>query len=155
MPQTKIEEPQWRRKYWCPWGRAIGFHDEGFVHIGGRTYCIHRHHDQHTEAVLFYVPHGFTNGKGDCLRFKRFAACCRFLQAQSPLPLGHGNAMKATKQPKIVVRQCSMTEELYLGRDGQWGEYRQAKRFRHQDQAVKFAEAHGIPETAIGLFPCS
>ena len=33
-----MTQPTWYRKYWRPWGIAIGYHDEGFLEL--RLACV-------------------------------------------------------------------------------------------------------------------
>ena len=62
--------------------------------------------------------------------------------------------MTKMTEPRCVIRMGSLTEELYLDRDGHWGEYKNAKRFRTQNAAVQFAAKHSVGDN-YGLFDCS
>ena len=53
---------------------------------------------------------------------------------------------------KVKIRKNSLTENLYLNRQGQWVRWRDAAWFSSQEAAERFAERHGIK--AFGLFPC-
>lgn len=48
------------------------------------------------------------------------------------------------------IRKNSLTEDLYLGRDGQWTDWSHAARFATQDAAQNFALKCGI--TVFGIF---
>ena len=53
------------------------------------------------------------------------------------------------------IRKGSLTENLYLTKDGTWANWAKAKKFTTQDAADKFAQKHGIGKN-YGLFdkPC-
>lgn len=68
----------WRRKYLHPLGQVIGFYDVAYPEVDGRLYEIRRFWG--AARVKFYVPHGFTNGKGDCLRFRTLTKCISWLR---------------------------------------------------------------------------
>jgi hypothetical protein len=59
----------------------------------------------------------------------------------------------AMTQPRCVVRKSGLTEDLYLDAQGEWAEYKDAKRFRTDTAAEAFADQHGL--TGYGIFPCS
>ncbi|MGE3406446.1 MAG: hypothetical protein AB7I37_06485 [Pirellulales bacterium] len=48
------------------------------------------------------------------------------------------------------VRKNSLIEDLYLGRDGQWTDWKNAATFASQDAAEAFARKCGI--TVCGIF---
>ena len=52
--------------------------------------------------------------------------------------------------PRCVVRMGSLSENLYLQKDGSWGRYGTARRFRSDAEAEPFCEPGGH-----GIFPCS
>jgi hypothetical protein len=54
------------------------------------------------------------------------------------------------KSQRIRIRKGGFREELYLGRNGTWGKWRDAAVFSSQEAADRFAEKHGI--TDHGLF---
>ena len=53
--------------------------------------------------------------------------------------------------PKVVIRRNGA--EQYMDKQGNWGDYKQAKRFASDDEADTFAQKHGV--TDHGLFRCS
>lgn len=55
------------------------------------------------------------------------------------------------KRERCVIRKGSVTENVYLQRDGTWGEYRTARRFYSQNAAEKAGTALGIDD--YGIFP--
>lgn len=59
-------------------------------------------------------------------------------------------APHAVKHETVVVRKNSIREDLYLNAAGRWGAYRNAKRFRTDTAAERFAEKHGVK--VFGLF---
>ena len=61
-----MEQPTWYRKYWSPYGKVTGFHDVGYIEVNGKLFTINRHEK---EGKIFYVPHNYTDGQGQCLRF--------------------------------------------------------------------------------------
>ena len=53
---------------------------------------------------------------------------------------------------RVKIRKNSLTENLYLDRQGQWMPWKQAAWFSSEQAAERFAQAHGIE--VFGLFPC-
>ena len=53
---------------------------------------------------------------------------------------------------RVKIRKNSLTENLYLNRQGQWVPWKDAAWFSSQEAAERFAERHGIKD--LGLFPC-
>lgn len=51
---------------------------------------------------------------------------------------------------KYRIRKNSLTEELFLGRDGQWTTWEKAAKFSSQDAAEEFAKRWGID--VFGIF---
>lgn len=51
----------------------------------------------------------------------------------------------------MVIRQNSLSADLYIQRGGSWGAYRTARRFASQNAAERYATKHGIE--IYGLFP--
>ncbi len=78
----------WRRKYWHPWGKTIGFHDETCIRINGRLFVLHRFWEG--DETKFYVPQGFSAkgqyGYEPCIRFFRLDEAVEFLTERSLLP---------------------------------------------------------------------
>lgn len=57
------------------------------------------------------------------------------------------------KLPKRVkIRKNSLTDNLYLDRQGQWVPWKEAAWFSSDQAAERFAQAHG--RHVFGLFPC-
>lgn len=52
---------------------------------------------------------------------------------------------------RVKIRKGSLTEDLYLNRQGEWVEWKDAAWFNSQDAAIKFAVKMGIGEN-YGLF---
>lgn len=51
---------------------------------------------------------------------------------------------------RFRIRKNSLLEDLYLSRDGQWTNWKNAAKFGSQDSAESFALQFGI--TVFGLF---
>jgi hypothetical protein len=60
--------------------------------------------------------------------------------------------MNQHKPQRVKVRKNSLTEDLYLDRQGRWVPWREAAWFRSDQAAEQFAQKHGI--AVFGLFPC-
>lgn len=58
--------------------------------------------------------------------------------------------VKEDKSKWYRVRKTVKSPELYMQSDGKWGPWKTAKRFRTQDDAERFAEAH--TKDHFGLF---
>ena len=56
------------------------------------------------------------------------------------------------KSQRVKVRKNSLTEGLYLDRQGRWVPWKDAAWFSSQEAADRFAQKQGI--TIFGLFPC-
>ena len=56
-----------------------------------------------------------------------------------------------TQKRRVKIRKNSLTENLYLDRQGQWVPWKEAAWFSSEDAAERFAKRHGI--TVYGLFP--
>jgi len=62
-------------------------------------------------------------------------------------------ATALNKRPKRVkIRKNSLTENLYLDRQGRWVPWKDAAWFSSDQAAERFAQKHGIK--VFGLFPC-
>jgi hypothetical protein len=61
------------------------------------------------------------------------------------------HALKERPQ-RVKVRKNSLSENLYLDRQGQWMPWKQAAWFGSEQAAERFAHAHGVE--VFGLFPC-
>ena len=59
--------------------------------------------------------------------------------------------MPATNQ-RVKIRKNSMTENLYLDRQGRWVPWRNARWFSSEEAAEWFAKKQGIE--VFGLFSC-
>ena len=59
--------------------------------------------------------------------------------------------MPSTQKQRVKIRRNSLTENLYLNRQGQWVPWKDAAWFSSQDAAERFATKHGIK--VFGLFP--
>jgi hypothetical protein len=53
---------------------------------------------------------------------------------------------------RMKIRKNSLTENLYLDRQGHWVPWRQAAWFNSERAAEDFAHRHGVD--VFGLFPC-
>ena len=53
---------------------------------------------------------------------------------------------------RVKIRKNSLSENLYLDRQGRWVPWKQAAWFNSEDAAERYAQQHGI-ET-YGLFSC-
>lgn len=53
---------------------------------------------------------------------------------------------------RIKIRKNSLTENLYLDRQGRWVPWKQATWFNSESAAAQFAHRHGVG--VFGLFPC-
>ena len=53
---------------------------------------------------------------------------------------------------RVKIRKNSLTENLYLDRQGHWMPWKKAAWFHSHRAADLFAEEHGIE--GFGLFPC-
>lgn len=53
---------------------------------------------------------------------------------------------------RVKIRKNSLTENLYLDRQGAWVSWKQAAWFNSDHAAEQFAHRHGID--VFGLFPC-
>lgn len=51
---------------------------------------------------------------------------------------------------KTTIRKNSLTEELYIQKDGSWGPHKTAKRFASDDAAERYAAKTGLE--VYGLF---
>jgi hypothetical protein len=71
--------------------------------------------------------------------------------AASDATAGRDNAEKP-KQQKVKIRKNSLTENLYLDRQGRWVPWKRATWFGSAEAAERFACRHGIK--VFGLFPC-
>jgi len=82
------ETLQWRRKYWHPWGKTIGFHDVAIVEINDRLFVLKRFWQGN--RITFYVPQGFSAqsryGYEPCIRFSQLDEALAFLTERSLLP---------------------------------------------------------------------
>jgi len=58
------------------------------------------------------------------------------------------------KTQKIVVRKGGLVENLYLQKDGSWGDLKTARRFSSQDAAMKFYRRFHKSDD-FGLFPAA
>jgi len=54
---------------------------------------------------------------------------------------------------RVKIRKNSLTENLYLDRQGRWVPWQQAAWFNSDRAAEKSARRHGID--VFGLFPCA
>lgn len=57
--------PTWYRKYWRPWGKVIGHHDEAFLHCGDRVVRVSRHFDDRGRIKHYccsQLPGGYSSG---------------------------------------------------------------------------------------------
>ena len=59
--------------------------------------------------------------------------------------------MPATHR-RVKIRKNSLSENLYLDRQGRWVPWRDAKWFASEQAAERFAQKQGIE--VFGLFPC-
>jgi hypothetical protein len=53
---------------------------------------------------------------------------------------------------RVKIRKNSLTDNLYLDRQGRWVPWKQAAWFNSAEAAEQFACNHGID--VFGLFPC-
>jgi hypothetical protein len=60
--------------------------------------------------------------------------------------------LHARKQRRVKIRKNSLTENLYLDRQGHWVPWKDAAWFSSERAAERFAHKHGIE--VFGLFPC-
>ncbi len=60
------------------------------------------------------------------------------------------NALNKRPQ-RVKVRMNSLTENLYLDRQGRWVRWKDAAWFSSDQAAERFAKAHGVK--VFGLFP--
>jgi hypothetical protein len=60
------------------------------------------------------------------------------------------SAKPKTRRSKTLVIRRNSFDDAYLDSDGNWGEYRNAKRFKTAEAAERFAEKHDID--VFGLF---
>ncbi|MGO8746208.1 MAG: hypothetical protein ACLQNE_09480 [Thermoguttaceae bacterium] len=60
------------------------------------------------------------------------------------------NVLKKRPQ-RVKIRKNSLTENLYLDRQGQWASWKNAAWFSSEQAAERFANRHGIK--VFGLFP--
>jgi hypothetical protein len=56
------------------------------------------------------------------------------------------------KPRRMKTRKNSLTEGLYLDRQGRWVSWKDAAWFHSQEAAERFAQTQGID--TFGLFPC-
>jgi len=56
------------------------------------------------------------------------------------------------RQRRIKIRKNSLTENLYLDRQGRWVPWNNAAWFHSDAAAERFARQHGVE--VFGLFPC-
>ena len=56
------------------------------------------------------------------------------------------------KSPKVCVRKGSLTEELYLTRQGTWDVWKKRARFGSDEEAERFVRQHVEGEN-WGIFP--
>ncbi|MGA2620871.1 MAG: hypothetical protein ABSF26_24885 [Thermoguttaceae bacterium] len=56
------------------------------------------------------------------------------------------------RSQRVKIRKNSLTENLYLDRQGRWGPWKNATWFQNDEAAERFAHEHGIE--VFGLFPC-
>jgi len=56
------------------------------------------------------------------------------------------------KPQRVKIRRNSLTEGLYLNRQGRWVLWKDAAWFRSQEAAERFVQKHDIE--LFGLFPC-
>jgi hypothetical protein len=52
---------------------------------------------------------------------------------------------------RVKIRKNSLTEDVYLDRQGRWVPWREAAWFHSDQAAERFAQKHGIE--VFGLFP--
>jgi hypothetical protein len=58
----------------------------------------------------------------------------------------------AASQRRVKIRKNSLTENLYLDRQGRWVPWKDAAWFHSEEAAERFAKTQGIE--VFGLFPC-
>jgi hypothetical protein len=56
------------------------------------------------------------------------------------------------KTRRVKIRKNSLTENVYLDRQGRWVSWKEAAWFSSEQAAERFARNHGID--VFGLFPC-
>ena len=69
-----------------------------------------------------------------------------------PGPPVHSFMLDTKKPQRVKIRKNSLTEALYLDRQGRWVPWKDAAWFCSQEAAERFAQKHGIE--LFGLFPC-
>ena len=56
------------------------------------------------------------------------------------------------RSQQVKIRKNSLTENLYLDRQGRWVAWKDAAWFHSDEAAEQFAHEHGVE--VFGLFPC-
>ena len=67
---TAMTQPTWYRKYWRPWGIAIGYHDEGFLELQTGLREIHRHFKNGRFAFFSFVRQQYDHSQKDPYVFR-------------------------------------------------------------------------------------
>jgi hypothetical protein len=68
--ETAMTQPTWYRKYWRPWGIAIGYHDEGFLELQTGLREIHRHYKNGRFAFFSFVRQHYDHSQKDPYVFR-------------------------------------------------------------------------------------
>jgi hypothetical protein len=63
-------QPTWYRKYWRPWGIAIGYHDEGFLELQTGLREIHRHFKNGRFAFFSFVRQQYDHSQKEPYVFR-------------------------------------------------------------------------------------